>query len=207
MDLNMLLAYLAASTVIVAVPGPNILLIINDSVRYGFRRSVATIMGIKAGILLLFLISLSGLTALLTLYSSLFTLIKWVGAGYLVYLGISQIVASGRAGSTGQTPAVEMNNFFLKGFLVSVTNPKGMLFAGAFFPQFIDKQMAIAPQIAILCGGFVILSTLIEIVYAVTGDRAAVIFKTEGFKRLTGRISGAFLILFGIGLCFMKERV
>lgn len=206
MNSEVLLAYILASVIIIVVPGPNIILIINDSVRCGFKKSVLTILGIKIGTTLLFLISLSGLTALLSLFSSMFAIIKWVGVCYLIYLGISQIVSSLKTDSLDYRSEIENNSFFLKGFIVSVTNPKGLLFAGAFFPQFLNNQIAIGPQIVILCGSFLIISLIIEIIYAYAGDRTAKIFKTEHFKRLSARISGAFLIMFGIGLSFVKEK-
>lgn len=206
MNAEVLFAYILASAIIVAIPGPNIILIINDSVRHGLKKSVLTILGIKAGTSLLFFISLSGLTALLTLFSSMFVIIKWVGVCYLIYLGTSHIFSSLRAASRDAKPDMKSKNFFSKGFLISATNPKGLLFAGAFFPQFLDSQLPIGPQVVILCGGFLIISFIIEMIYAYAGDTTGRIFETEGFKRMTQRISGAFLIMFGIGLSFVKKN-
>jgi len=205
MNSEILIAYIISSVIIVAVPGPNIILIINDSVKYGMKKSIFTILGIKAGTSLLFFIALSGLAALLSLFSSMFFIIKCIGVCYLVYLGISQIRSSFKTDTLEYTYENENNSFFLKGFFVSVTNPKGLLFAGAFFPQFLNKQIAIGLQIVILCGGFLIISLIIEIFYAYTGEKTGQIFKTERFKRMTDRLSGAFLIMFGIGLSFVKE--
>ena len=199
------LAFIIASAIIVAVPGPNIILIINDSVQHGFYKSVFTIMGIGAGMSVLLLISLSGLAALVSLFSSLFTLIKWAGVCYLIYLGISQILSCAEQTAGKDEIEVQANGFFMKGFLVSVTNPKGLLFAGAFFPQFLNKQTAIGPQILILCSSFLILATLIEIIYALAGGTTGKVLSSDNTKRITGSVSGAFLILFAIGLAFMKN--
>ena len=206
MSAEILLAYFLAVIIIVAVPGPNILLIINDSVQHGFKKGVLTVLGVKAGTLLLFAISLSGLTALLTVFSSLFLIIKWAGVCYLIYLGLSQIISSFKPVPAENKPEIKNNNFFLKGFLVSATNPKGLLFAGAFFPQFVNKQMALGPQVAVLCGGFLIISAIIEVVYAYAGDTTGRIFAADRFKRKIDQISGAFLIMFGIGLSFVKRH-
>jgi len=205
MNSEVLLAYIAASVIIVSIPGPNVILIINDSIKYGFKKSLLTILGIKTGTSFLFLISLSGLTALLSLFSSMFTIIKWAGVCYLIYLGISQIISSLKEKSIGNKHADGSNNLFFKGFLVSATNPKGLLFAAAFFPQFLNKQLAIGPQIITLCGGFLIISFIIESMYAYASNTTGRIFKTENFKKLTERISGIFLIIFGIGLSFVKK--
>ena len=205
MTFDVFAAFIIASAIIVAVPGPNIMLVINDSVRYGFTKSVITILGIKAGIALLLLISLSGLAALLALFSFLFGIIKWAGVCYLIYLGISQILSCTQSAPASNDHTMKSNSFFIKGFLVSVTNPKGLLFAGAFFPQFLNRETAIGPQIFILSTSFIIVATLIEIVYAWAGDRTGKIFQSGHFKRITGGVSGAFLILFGIGLAFVQD--
>jgi threonine/homoserine/homoserine lactone efflux protein len=204
MQVDTLMAYVLASMVIVAIPGPNIMLIINDSVRFGFKQSVMTILGIKAGIALLFFLSLTGLSALMALFAPLFAIIKWIGVGYLIYLGITQLTSSFRLETTLAKPVIKSKNFFLKGFLVSVTNPKGWLFAGAFFPQFINPQLAIGPQIVILCGGFILLSTAIELVYAYAGDTTSRIFSQGLFQKMVTRVSGFLLIMFGIGFAFVK---
>lgn len=206
MSIEVFLAFIIASMIIVAVPGPNIVLIINDSVKHGFQKSMFTILGIKAGILVLLLVSLSGLAAILSLFSSIFIIIKWAGVCYLLYLGISQIISSFKISPAEQEYEIAGNSFFLKGFLVSVTNPKGLLFAGAFFPQFLNRESALAPQIFILCGGFIIMSIIIEMIYAYAGDRTGKIFQSEVFRRITERISGVFLIIFGFGLMFVKEN-
>ncbi|MCP4688997.1 MAG: LysE family translocator [Desulfobacterales bacterium] len=194
-----------ATAVIVAIPGPNILIVVNDSITHGFKRSLATIVGIKVGTLLLVILSMAGVAALLKMFSGVYLLIKWLGIGYLVYIGVSQIRMSQRGQNTPTREHTSEKGLFLKGFLVSATNPKGIIFAGAFFPQFIDEKAALLPQMLILCFGFALIATLIEIIYAVLGDAARTLFQTDTFRRLSNRLSGGILILFGIGLAFSKD--
>ena len=205
MSFEILLTYILAVIIIVSIPGPNIILIINDSIKHGFNKSLYTILGIKLGTSFLFLVSLSGLTALLSLFSSMFAIIKWVGVFYLIYLGTSQIISSLKETPVGDKYEDKDNNFLLKGFMISVTNPKGLLFAGAFFPQFINDQLAIWPQILILCGGFLLISFIIEIIYAYISDTTGKMFKSNNFKIITERVSGVFLIMFGLGLSLVKK--
>lgn len=205
MNPELLLTFGLSVAIIVAVPGPNIILIINDSIQYGFRTSILTMLGIKAGTSLLVALSLSGLAVMLSLFSSLFVMIKWAGVCYLVYLGLSQFMASLK--KSHPHPDMRANNSgncFMKGFIVSATNPKGMLFAGAFFPQFLDPQTAIGPQIVILVVCFLVVSFLIEVLYAYAGDTTGRLFATDGFKNITQRISGVLLIVLGLGLAFVK---
>lgn len=206
MSWEVFFAYVAAVAIIVVVPGPNIMLVVNDSINVGFKKGLLTILGIKAGTLLLVGLSMVGLAALLTWFSWLFTIIKWAGVCYLLYLGVSQIRSSFKPVSSADMPQAGNGKLFLKGFLVSATNPKGFLFAGAFFPQFLDAGAPLTPQMIILCLALILVSSLIEMVYAYAGNIAAKIFKSERFKKLSQRISGAILVAFGIGLCFAKEE-
>lgn len=205
MSYETLATFILATAVIVAIPGPNILIVVNDSITHGFRRSLATIVGIKAGTLMLIMLSMVGVAALLKMFSGVYLFIKWLGIGYLVYLGVSQIRMSMREQDTRPQAKTSEKGLFLKGFLVSATNPKGIIFAGAFFPQFIDEKAALLPQMLLLCFGFVLTAALIEIVYAVLGDAARALFRTDSFRRLSNRLSGGVLILFGIGLAFAKD--
>jgi threonine/homoserine/homoserine lactone efflux protein len=206
MSLEVLITYIIAVAIIVVIPGPNILLVVNDSMNFGFGKGILTILGIKAGTLFLVCLSMIGLTALLSLFSCLFLIVKWAGVCYLLYLGLVQIRSSFKTAPNPELPQAENRRLFLKGFLVSATNPKGLLFAGAFFPQFLSDQAPLLPQMIILCASFIIVSFLIELVYAYTGKLAAKLFRSERFRKISARISGAVLICFGLGLCFAEEK-
>jgi homoserine/homoserine lactone efflux protein len=206
MSLEVLITYMIAVALIVVVPGPNIMLVVNDSINAGVKKGLLTILGIKAGTLFLVGLSMIGLTALLTWFSWLFMIIKWAGVCYLLYLGISQIRSSFKPADAVELPQAGNGKLFIKGFLVSATNPKGLLFAGAFFPQFLNAQAPLIPQMAILCVAFMVVSFLIEIVYAYAGNLAGKLFQSERFRKISARISGAILITFGIGLCFAEEK-
>jgi homoserine/homoserine lactone efflux protein len=203
---EVLIAYVIAVALIVVVPGPNIMLVVNDSMHVGFKKGLLTILGIKAGTLFLVCLSMIGLTALLTWFSWLFMIIKWAGVCYLLYLGIMQVRSSFNPAVELDLPQTANGRLFMKGFLVAATNPKGLLFAGAFFPQFINPAAPLLPQMAILCIAFMVVAFLIEIVYAYAGKMTANLFKSERFRKLSQRVSGAILITFGIGLCFAEEK-
>ncbi len=205
MNIELFISYLLASIVIVAIPGPNILLIVNDSVTHGIKNSTMTVFGIVAGMAVLFSLALAGVATLLIMYSWLFSVIKWVGVCYLFYLGISQIRASFKSNSKLPEKVKVKKSFFAKGFLISVTNPKGMIFAGAFFPQFLNNDTDMISQISVLCGGFLFIAFFIGMLYALCGNTARKLFNTESFINQISRISGAFLILFGIGLALVNE--
>ncbi len=206
MSLEVLITYVIASAIIVVVPGPNIMLVVNDSINGGFKRGLLTILGIMAGNLLLIGLSMIGLAALMTWFSWLFTIIKWAGVCFLLFLGISQLRASFKPTPAAGPPQAGNGRLFLKGFLVAATNPKGLLFAGAFFPQFLDARAPLIPQMIILILTLMLVAGLIMTAYAYAGNLAAKMLKSERFKKLSQRVSGAVLIFFGIGLCFAEER-
>ncbi|MCF8034326.1 MAG: LysE family translocator [Desulfarculaceae bacterium] len=200
------MTYMISVAIIVVVPGPNVMLVVNDSINVGFKKGFLTILGIKAGTLLLVGLSMIGLTALLTWFSWLFLAVKWVGVCYLLYLGIMQIRSSGKPAGPVDLPQAGNRKLFMRGFLVSATNPKGLLFAGAFFPQFLNPEAPLIPQMVILCVAFVVVAFLVETVYAYAGNLAAGLFKSDRFRKVSQRISGAVLIAFGIALCFAEEK-
>ncbi|MDC7125461.1 MAG: LysE family translocator [Spirochaetales bacterium] len=204
MSTNTLLNYLLAVAIIVIVPGPNIILIMNNSIKHGFSKGILTILGIKVGMILLFAISLSGIATILLYFSSIFLIIKWLGVLYLIYLGISQIIGSFKESRESNDVTFEQK-YFLKGVLISVTNPKGLIFAGAFFPQFINTDSPLMVQSIILSGGFIIVSMVIELLYAFFSSQLSNFLKKSEFQKMLDRISGVIFILFGFGLSLYKK--
>jgi len=205
MNTETLIRFLLATTIITMIPGPNIILITNDSIRHGFKKSLLTVTGVNAGMILLFSLSLAGVSTLLIRFSWLFDTMKFVGATYLLYLGISQILIALKP-VTSPYPVLQLkNNFFIKGFLISATNPKGLFFAGAFFPQFLTQDTPLAPQVLILCGGCLLVASLIGAMYAFFAKAARDLFQSEKFQKRTALITGVTLILFGVGLFFTNQ--
>jgi threonine/homoserine/homoserine lactone efflux protein len=161
-----------------------------------------TVAGVSAGLIPLFLLSLAGASTLLISRTWLFDLARLAGMLYLVYLGVT-ILVSGFKDQGRVTPGRRPEKrFFLKGVLICVTNPKGILFAGAFFPQFLDKASPLIPQGLILCSGCLAVATAIGAGYAVFAGTADSLFQSEKFRKYSSRLSGLVLIFFGIGLLF-----
>ncbi len=202
MSIETLIRFLVATAIITVIPGPNILLITTDSIRYGLKKSIGTVLGVSAGMIPLFSLSLTGISALLIRYPWLFDMLKLVGGIYLFYLGAGQIFDSTKTRVNPLAVIHLKHNFFAKGFLMSATNPKGIFFAGAFFPQFLDKNASMVPQVLILCGGCLLVASLIGLFYAVFAKTADDLFKSEKFQKRTSLFSGLILIFFGLGLFF-----
>lgn len=184
--------------VVSATPGPNMLLVMSHSARFGFRAALATMAGCMASLLAMMSISAAGLGALLQAFPAVFDTLRWIGAAYLAYLGIkcwrSPVPDNGvNALDTGE-PAQRSGQLFRQGMLVAASNPKAILFAAAFLPQFIHPAMPKLPQFGILIATFAAIEIAWYVVYAGSGHRLAAYLRRSAvlktFNRLTG---GAFI--------------
>ncbi len=147
MALHLYLAYLAATVVIIVVPGPTVTLIIANSLSHGTRAGLLNVAGTQLGIALMIALVGVGLASLIAALGWWFEIVRLVGAAYLVYLGIRLFRATGALGEARNVPAPRVG-FFLQGFLVAISNPKTLVFFGAFIPQFIDPSGDYARQVA-----------------------------------------------------------
>lgn len=187
------LIYLAAAVGLSLTPGPNGLLSLTHGAQYGLRRTVATILGGVLGFLALIAGSLAGLGALLAASEQAFTIVKWLGAAYLVYLGVRlwwsppPVTALERAARGHGRPRLG-NRLFRQGFLVAVSNPKALIFFAAFLPQFMVDGMPLWQQFLILGGTFALVELIYELVLAGTAQRIAPWLARFGrwFNRATG---------------------
>lgn len=199
MSIELWIVYLVAAVGLSLTPGPNGLLALTHGARFGFPSSILTVLGGAAGFFVLIAVSLAGLGALLVASELAFTVAKWIGAAYLVYLGIRlwrapAPVVVPTAGAS-ERPLVRRHRFFLEGFLVAVSNPKGIIFFAAFLPQFMTPGAPLLGQLLVLGGTFVTVEILYELMLAGLAHRIAPWLARHGraFNRATG---GAFV---GIG--------
>jgi threonine/homoserine/homoserine lactone efflux protein len=193
--------------VICATPGPNMLHVMSRSQKFGYRRSMAAMAGCLSAILLALTASVAGLAALLIASPLIFEVLRYVGVAYLVYLGIAAWRGAGSPLDMpvdGQPPSQSAWQLFRGGFLVSISNPKMLLFAAAFFPQFIDRTQPQAPQFAILVATFCVLELFWYGVYALGGRTLAGYLSRPAWQRGFDRATGVVFV--GFGLALLKFR-
>lgn len=192
-------AYLAAVVVILAIPGPTILLVISCSLTQGRRAALPLVLGVGLGDLTAMTASFVGLGALMAASAALFTVFKFAGAVYLVFLGIT----TWRRRPETNAPAVDAQcmrrrgNLF-RAFAVTACNPKSIAFFCAFLPQFINHHTRVLPQILILGGTFWILAMLAATLYASLAAHLRRIFSAPGALKTIHRLGGSTLIAAGI---------
>ncbi len=199
------LAFAAASTILVIIPGPTILLVVSYALGQGWRTALPMAIGVALGDFTAMSFSLLGLGALLAASANLFTLLKWVGAAYLIWLGIKLWRAGGTLDAKPRTDAVSSLKMLGHAWLVTALNPKGLTFFMAFLPQFIDTKAAFAPQIAIFATTFLVLAFANAFTYALIASRARNVVRNPRTMGIVNKVGGSLLI--GAGVATVGLRV
>jgi threonine/homoserine/homoserine lactone efflux protein len=193
--LFVLMTFLVAAT-----PGPNMLLVMSSSARFGLRAAVATMAGCLMALLTMMSISAAGLGALLHAFPAVFEALRLAGAAYLAYLGVknwrSPVQQDAHDALRPTNVTARPAALFRQGLLVAASNPKALLFAAAFFPQFIDAQAAQLPQLTILLATFAVIEIAWYFVYAVSGKRLSVYLQSPSVMRAFNRLTGGVFIGF-----------
>lgn len=199
MNLDIWLAYLFVTTFILIVPGPTIILVISQAVTHGRRSVVPLVLGVVFGDFTAMTLSLLGLGAIMSASAALFTLFKWVGALYLLYLGI-RLWKTSPNDDTFQKREKDSSkgSLFKSSFIVTALNPKGIAFFVAFLPQFISPDKPVSNQLLILGGTFLFLALINAALYAVFASQLREVIKTARVRRWFNRCGGSALIGAGI---------
>ncbi|MBB1440723.1 LysE family translocator [Shewanella sp. SG41-4] len=193
------LIYIGVAITTILLPGPAVMLTINNSIQKGLLKSFAGILGISLAILLVAIISATSLGVVLASSAVAFNIIKIAGSVYLIYLGIKML----RSEVTNNITKEQEGSFlkcFMDGFLVSVSNPKAVIFFMSIFPQFIDLTQEYTQQFILLAATFSFLVIVIHTIYAVFAFYAKSRLSSRNDNAILNKISGGVFISFGVGL-------
>jgi len=205
MSLQVYLTFVAACIALALIPGPVVTLLIANGLRHGTRAALINIAGVQTGLAIVIGIVAIGLTSLMATMGYWFDWLRLAGAAYLVWLGIKLIRAPAEGISADAAPPPPRGGFFLQGFLVALSNPKLLLFFGAFLPQFMDLNGDHASQAMLLGVTFMVIAGTTDAVYALLAGRARLFFSVRR-TRLLSRMSGGFMIGGGIWLALTRAR-
>lgn len=219
MNLSTWWIFVTATFLISAAPGPNMLLIMNQSVRFGLRASIYSMAGCMTALMIMFTLSALGLGVILQQSPAVFDALRWLGALYLAYLGYKVWTAPVESTSTSaSTNDVKNNsdlgnknagyspfNLYKIGFFTAGSNPKALLFAAAFLPQFIQASLPQAPQLLILLATFSVLEILWYFIYALGGLSMAQQLRKPNVLRWFNRVTGGAFIGFAGLMAVMKR--
>jgi threonine/homoserine/homoserine lactone efflux protein len=184
-------------------PGPNMLHVMTRSIAFGARRSLAAMAGCLTALVLVLAASAAGVSALLAAWPRVFDALRYAGVAYLIFLGIKAWRGAGSpidVGSDSLPVSWSAARLFRGGFAIGISNPKLLLFAAAFLPQFIDRGSPQAPQFAILVATFAVVESFWYGVYAAGGRTLARYLTRPALRRAFDRVTGAIFIGFGLAL-------
>jgi threonine/homoserine/homoserine lactone efflux protein len=205
MTFEIWLAFILAAGVVLVVPGPTIISVVSFSLSHGRKAFLPIITGVLLGDLTCMSLSLLGLGAVLAASAMLFSVVKILGAIYLIYLGVKLWCSDPFADSskTGESmiPKVSLVRCL---YITTATNPKGIVFFIAFFPQFINSKAAVLPQMLLLCATFLCLAAINATLYSLFAGQIRESVRTPRVRRWFNRCGGTALI--GAGLLTATVR-
>ncbi len=203
MHLSTWLTFLAATIVVMIAPGPSVTLIVANSLRHGRRAGLANVAGFQAGFAIMVVLTLAGLASLIAAMGEWFVWVRLLGAAYLVFLGVKLIIGHDDA-AAGAAPRAPRGGYFTQAMMVEVSNPKALLFFGAFFPQFIDPAASATLQILIMGITAMAVAALTDTIYVLLAARIATGL-SSGRARFIRWGSGSLLITGGLWLALRGE--
>ena len=199
MHLEIWLTYLIAAEIILVIPGPTIILVVSQAIAHGRRAVLPLATGVTCGDATAMTLSLLGLGTIMAASAALFTVTKWVGAVYLVYLGIKTWRARTDNGAWNATgPGGTGGALFRSAFVVTALNPKSIAFFVAFLPQFVDPNGAHLPQLTILGVTFLVLALVNATLYAFFAGALRDTLKRPAARRWINRCGGSALVGAGV---------
>ncbi len=203
------ITFVIAAVLIAISPGSGAVLSMTHGLAFGVRKASATVLGLQCGLLLIFAVAGAGVGSLLVASEFAFNIVKTVGALYLIYLGLAQWRARvAPASAQVEAAAVAVPPFgkrVLTGFLTNATNPKGIIFMVAVLPQFIARDAALLPQLAILGATIVTIDTVVMHSYAFLASTMQRFFRDPRALRKQNHFFGAVLMVIGAALFFVKR--
>lgn len=202
MDVFLYSSFIGISLLVILMPGPNVMVIVSTAISHGKLRGLQTVAGTSVAMTIQLLIAALASVSFVEHFKSGLSILKWVGLCYLIGLALWHFYRAWR----GVTIKVEDQAAwsFAKGFLVSISNPKTILFFTAFLPQFVSTEYAYLPQIAILSLTFLVIAVICDGVYALLAhglaERLAHLLSERRYSRWKNAISGGLYSLAGLGL-------
>ncbi len=205
MDPTLYIAYLLVSAAFIVAPGPNVIVTVSTSLAKGRLRGLQAVAGATVAMALQLSVAALGTVWIANALSEAFTVLKGIGAVYLIYLGWVHLRSAIRPGNSRDSQAEGSRGTFWRGFIVAITNPKTILFFGAFLPQFTVPASPIGWQIAVLSVSFLALATAVNIVYAIVAGALNALASRPGFRRWCDGFTGVLFVGSGIGLAISRR--
>ncbi len=204
MDPLLYITFILTSIAIIILPGPNVLVVVSTALSHGTKRGLQTVLGTSSAMVIQLIMAAIGTTWFVAFVAQGFEWLRWLGVAYLIYLGVSHLSSMVSKGGDEHTQ-ISGRGTFGRGFIVSLTNPKTILFFGAFLPQFVSPSGGYLSQIVVLSITFLLLATLLDSLYAVMAGKASGLLRLSWMQRVQNGISGMLFLGAGVWLAVMKK--
>lgn len=204
MELHVYFAFIVATTVMIALPGPSVLLTVAHSISFGWQHALSTVAGATMGIAIQLMVAIIGLTSLLNVVAEAFEWLRWAGAVYLVYLGIKQWRNASEPLELN-TSSVSKTNLFVQGLVVTIPNPKSLIFIAAFLPQFIDRTHPLGLQLAFIIPTFLVITFTVTSVWALVAGNVRSLLRSQRVCQSVLRSAGGLMVIAGMGLALARR--
>lgn len=199
METNVFIAFVAATAAMIAMPGPSVLLTVAHGIAFGWKKATLTVLGATAGIAVQLAAAVAGMSFLIGLAEEAFGYLRWAGALYLIYVAV-RIWLSARDASVRDAPEAKSTGLFLQGLLVTVPNPKSLIFIAAFVPQFVESGRPLAPQYAVLVPTFLAIAFSVTFCWALFSGAMAPKLRDGRRFGMILRAASALIALSGLGM-------
>ena len=204
MELHVYLAFVVATTIMIALPGPSVLLTVAHSISFGWRLALSTVAGATMGIAVQLIVAAIGLTSLLNVVAEAFEWLRWAGAAYLVYLGIKQWRSASEP-LEFDTSSVSRKNLFVQGLVITIPNPKSLIFIAAFLPQFIDAARPLGLQFTFIVPTFLVITFTVTSFWALVAGKLSGFLQSQRAFKSVLRTAGGLMIIAGAGLALARR--
>ena len=201
MNWHLFSAFLVITLILIVTPGPVVTLVIATGASKGIRAALATVAGTCTGTAVLLGVIAFGLGWVLKHALEVFEILRWVGAAYLIWLGVQAWRGAGRPEAKPPSGQVQ----FRRGFLVALSNPKTIAFFTAFLPQFVDPRLPVERQLVVMCTVSVLVAALTDSGWAIASGLGRAWFMQPARKKLLGRLSGLVLVGGGVWLSLARR--
>jgi len=201
MNWHLFSAFLVITLILIVTPGPVVTLVIAAGASKGTRAALATVAGTCTGTAVLLGVIAFGLGWVLKHALEVFEILRWVGAAYLIWLGVQAWRGAGRP--EGKPPSGQVQ--FRRGFLVALSNPKTIAFFTAFLPQFVDPSLPVERQLVVMCTVSVLVAAVTDSGWAIASGLGRAWFMQPARKKLLGRLSGLVLVGGGVWLSLARR--
>lgn len=192
------ITFVLASSALMLVPGPAMIFMFGLALNEGLTKALTSLPGLMLGLASSITISLLGAGAVLLASAELFAALKFLGAAYLIYLGVQLWLSAPTVTGSEQLSSDKQKNMFWPAFLIALLNPKGLVFFIAFLPQFVDKTSATLPQFLVLGGTFCSIAFTAAVASAIAGSGLRHRAKSKIALQILNKFGGGFLVLSGV---------